>query len=149
MRRRWETKRRGPQSDCLESPAVPGLHPRAARPETTPKAGRQGAQRLHTPARDWPGPQSFSADTSGQQLPPSSRPLLPALGKKSGQRGAGTKDPAAHGDPERGATLPQTREHRLGPGPAPRPQSPGPARAHGRESRPRADTPHTHTRRGS
>ena len=149
MRRGWETKRRGPQSDCLESPAVPGLHPSAARPETTPKAWRQGAQRLHTPARDWPGPQSFSADTSGQQLPPSSRPLLPALGKKSGQRGAGTKDPAAHGDRERGATLPQTREHRLGPGQAPRPQSPGPARAQRRESRPGADTAHTHTRRGS
>ncbi|XP_032718452.1 translation initiation factor IF-2-like [Lontra canadensis] len=53
--------------------------------------------------------QSFSADTSGQPLPPSSRPLLPALGKKSGQRGAGTKDPAAHGDPGRGATPLQAR----------------------------------------
>nr|XP_044613810.1 proline-rich protein HaeIII subfamily 1-like [Equus asinus] len=62
-----------------------------------PRARSRGAQRPHTPARDWPAPQSFSADTSGQPLPPSSRPLLPALGKKSGQRGAGTKDPAAPG----------------------------------------------------
>lgn len=67
-----------------------------------------GAQRLHTPARDWPARQSFSADTSGQPLPPASRPLLRALGKKSGQRGAGTKDPAAHGNQGHGAIPLQT-----------------------------------------
>lgn len=60
-----------------------------------PRAARAVAE-PHTPARDWPAPQSLSADTSGQPLPSSSRPLLPALGKKSGQRGAGTKDPSAH-----------------------------------------------------
>lgn len=91
--------------EWLECPVAPGLPPRAAwRAPTTPKAGRRGAQRSHTPGRDWPAKQSFRADTSGQPLPPSSRPLLPALGKKSGQRGAGTKDPAAHGDLGRGAT---------------------------------------------
>lgn len=54
--------------------------------------------RPHTPSKDWPAAQSLRADTSGQPLPRSSRLLLPALGKKSGQRGAGTKDPAVHGD---------------------------------------------------
>lgn len=57
-----------------------------------------GQRRPHTPGRDWPAAQSLKADTSGQPLPRSSRLLLPALGKKSGQRGAGTKDPAVHGD---------------------------------------------------
>lgn len=52
----------------------------------------------HTPGRDWPAAQSLRADTSGQPLPRSSRLLFPALGKKSGQRGAGTKDPAVHGE---------------------------------------------------
>lgn len=52
----------------------------------------------HTPGRDWPAAQSLRADTSGQPLPRSSRLLFPALGKKSGQRGDGTKDPAVHGD---------------------------------------------------
>lgn len=50
-------------------------------------------------------PRCHSAPTrqASRSLPPSSRPLLRALGKKSGQRGAGTKDPAAHGDQGRGA----------------------------------------------
>lgn len=95
--------------ELLESPAAPGLPPRAAGRARTPPAARPGAPRLHTPAQDWPAQQSLSANTSGQQLPPSSRPPLPALGKKSGQRGAGTKDPVAHGDQGRGATSLQAR----------------------------------------
>lgn len=70
----------------------------------TPRCKAWGAlsagtrRRPHTPVRDWPPAQSLRADTSGQPLPRSSRLLFPALGKKSGQRGAGTKDPAVHGD---------------------------------------------------
>ena len=95
-------KTKKPQTDNGErprvvSPAVPGFPPRAQHRRRPLSRLGGNAQSLHTPARDWPAPQSFRADTSGQQLPPSSRPPLPALGKKSGQRGAGTKDPVAHG----------------------------------------------------
>lgn len=98
-------------------------------------AGRQGARSPHTPAWDWPVPQSFSSDTSGQPLPPYSRPLLPALGKKRGQRGAGTKDPAAHSDQGRGATPTPGPRHCCSLAPAPRLHAPGPGRALGGESR--------------
>ncbi|XP_073900879.1 uncharacterized protein [Castor canadensis] len=84
-------------------------HPQALLPAREGGEAKRGAQRPHTPARDWPTPQSFSADTSGQPLPSSSRPLLPALGKKSGQRGAGTKDTAAHGDLGSGGTFLQVQ----------------------------------------
>lgn len=105
QKRKWS----GPTSEWAV-PAATGLTQSAARPAPTLKAARRGAQRPHTPAQDWPAPQSFSADTSGQPLPRSSRPLLPALGKKSGQRGAGTKDPAAHGDRGLRATTLQVPE---------------------------------------
>lgn len=55
------------------------------------------------PAIGRPCRHSAPTRQASSSLPPSSRPLLRALGKKSGQRGAGTKDPAAHGDQGRGA----------------------------------------------
>lgn len=89
------------------------------------------ALRQHTPARDWPTLQSFSADTSGQQLAPS---LLPPPSPRAWQEKratwSGNKGPRG---PRRSGTRCHSTpgpEYRCSLGPAPRPHAPGPGRSH-------------------
>lgn len=124
----YKRKWRALHSDCLESPAAPGVPPRAAGLAPTPQAGWLRALRQHTPARDWPAPLSFSADTSGQPLAPS---LLPPPSPRAWQEKratwSGNKGPRG---PRRSGTRCHSTPgpgHRCGLGPAPRPHAPGPA----------------------
>lgn len=146
MRRRWEQSGEGPRVTVWRALQSQALHPRAGGPagDHSGRPGRQGAQRLHTPARDWLRPaviQRRHVRAAAPSPPPA--PFSRAW-QESGQRGSGNKDPAAH-DRERGATLPQTREHRLGPGPAPRPQSRRVLRGSRERIQGPGQTPPTHT----
>ena len=101
-------KWRVPQSDCLESPAAPGLHPRGARPEPTTEGCEARRPASAHPRPGLAGPaviQRRHVRGSRSLHPPA--PFSPRLARRAGnvEREQRTPRPTAI----RGATLPQAR----------------------------------------